>query len=169
MKANIGCGHKILEGYVNIDKYPFDSTVLQGDLESSLPLENLSVDYILLDNVIEHIFDIPKALSEIARVLSPGGTCKIITPHFSSATSWRDPTHIHHLSYFSFDYLNSPHRSNYFGTPPLQIHSAHLSFPGGVLGLIGRMIFKASPRRWENSYCFVFRASTLNITLIRSA
>ena len=36
---------------------------------------------------------------------------KIITPHFSALSSWIDPTHIHHFSYFSFDHFE---KDNYF-------------------------------------------------------
>ncbi len=38
-----------------------------------LPLRSNSVDYVLCFNVLEHVFDYTSALSEIRRVLKPGG------------------------------------------------------------------------------------------------
>ena len=165
-KLNIGCGAKPKEGWVNIDKYvPSGFSQIEfGDLEAGLNYPDESFDEILLDNVIEHLYDIPGAIKEIHRLLKPGGECKLITPHFSSASSWRDPTHIHHLSYFSFDYFATGSRSNYLGTK-FKVDKK-LSFGGGF-GLIGRLLFKISPSRWEEKYSFVFRASSITVKLIK--
>ena len=161
-KLNIGCGAKPKEGWVNIDKYvPSGFSQIEfGDLEAGLNYPDESFDEILLDNVIEHLYDIPGAIKEIHRLLKPGGECKLITPHFSSASSWRDPTHIHHLSYFSFDYFATGSRSNYLGTKFKVVKK--LSFGGGF-GLFGRLLFNLSPSRWEEKYSFVFRASSITV------
>jgi len=163
-KLNVGCGEKPKAGWINVDKFVpngFDN-IQFGDLEQGLEFSDESFDEILLDNVIEHVFDIPACIKEIHRLLREDGVCILRTPHFSSASSWRDPTHIHHLSYFSFDYFESGSRSNYLGTK-FSVDKK-LSFGGG-LGLIGRLLFKLSPSRWEEKYSFVFRASTLTIIL----
>ena len=165
-KLNIGCGSKPKEGWVNIDKYVPDgfSQIEFGDLEAGLNYPDKSFDEIFLDNVIEHLNDIPGSIKEINRLFKPGGECKLITPHFSSASSWRDPTHIHHLSYFSFDYFATASRSNYLGTK-FKVEKK-LSFGSGF-GLFGRLLFKLSPSRWEEKYSFVFRASSITVKLIK--
>ena len=165
-KLNVGCGEKLKNDWINIDKFVpegFDNIDF-GDIEIGLDYPNESFDEILLDNVIEHLRDIPACIAEIHRLLKPGGSCTLITPHFSSASSWRDPTHIHHFSYFSFDYFSTGSRSNYLGTK-FNIEKK-LSFGGGI-GLIGRVLFKLSPSRWEEKYSFIFRASTITIKLIK--
>jgi SAM-dependent methyltransferase len=167
MKINIGCGHRVLPGYINVDKYPANQSVMFGDVERGLSFDDGAASHILLDNVIEHIADIPTALAECARILSPGGTLRIITPHFSSASSWRDPTHVHHLSFFSLDYLNSEHRQNYMPNHGLRVSKKNLSFGGGLWGLLSRLIFKLSPKTWEEKFCFVFRGSTLKFELTK--
>ena len=167
-KLNIGCGTSTKQGWINVDKYvPFDiPEVVFGDIEEGLQYPDESFDEILLDNVIEHLNDIPSSIQEIHRLLIPGGVCTLITPHFSSASSWRDPTHVHHLSYFSFDYFATGSRSNYLGTK-FKVEKK-LSFGGGF-GLIGRLLFKLSPERWENRYSFIFRASSIKIRLIKGS
>ena len=165
-KLNIGCGEKPKDGWVNIDKFVPEglNNIEYGDIEIGLEYPNESFDEILLDNVIEHLHDIPSSIKEIHRLLIPGGVCTLITPHFSSASSWRDPTHVHHLSYFSFDYFATGSRSNYLGTK-FKVDKK-LSFGGGF-GLIGRLLFKISPSRWEEKYSFVFRASSITVKLIK--
>jgi len=167
-KLNIGCGTKPKENWVNIDKFVPEGLdqIEFGDLEVGLNYPDESFDEILLDNVIEHLNDIPSSIKEIHRLLIPGGVCTLITPHFSSASSWRDPTHVHHLSYFSFDYFATGSRSNYLGTK-FKVEKK-LSFGGGF-GLIGRLLFKLSPERWENRYSFIFRASSIKIRLIKGS
>lgn len=46
---------------------------------TNLQFDNASFDYVLCFNVLEHVFDINKAVQEINRVLKKGGTCVIIT------------------------------------------------------------------------------------------
>ena len=97
---------------------------------------------------------------KLIRVSKKGGVIKIITPHFSALSSWIDPTHIHHLSYFSFDHFELDSVSHYVGKG-VKVKNRKLSFGGGILGLIARLIFKINPRKYEEKYCFIFRASTL--------
>lgn len=166
MRVNLGCGFKPLDGWLNLDKNPADDSIMYCDIEDVLPLADDSCEEILLDNVVEHLRDIPKLIRELDRCLMSGGTVKIVTPHFTSAASWRDPTHTQHLSYFSFDYLNSGHRKNYLAAS-LFVKEKRLSFPGGMMGLIGRALFRLSADAWEKKWCFLFRASTLTVVLAK--
>ncbi|MDA8261067.1 MAG: methyltransferase domain-containing protein [Betaproteobacteria bacterium] len=161
---NLGCGNKGVAGYIGVDRFPGTAANVLCDLGRSLPFRDNSVDAFLLDNVIEHLTDIPALMMEIARVGKRGAQVTIVTPHFTSLSSWRDPTHVHHLSYFSFDHFEKPSVSHYVGNG-LRVASRRLSFGGGVLGLIGRMLFALSPEAYEKKYCFMFRASTLHFQL----
>ena len=51
-----------------------------GDLYS-LPFVDEKFDALVLSEVLEHLEDIPKALSEAARVLKPGGRIIVSVPH----------------------------------------------------------------------------------------
>ncbi len=164
MRVNIGCGERVKEGWVNIDKYPANSEVMQGDVELGLGLDSSSVDEVLMDNVIEHCQSIPAVMKEIHRILKKGGQVHIYTPHYTSHSSWRDPTHIHHLSYFSFDMFCKDRNQHYLGGALFKVVQKKLSFGGG-LSILGRLIFKWSPEIYERKFCFWFPASTLYICL----
>lgn len=164
MKLNLGCGQRRLDGYLGVDRFPCAGADVLCDLTTGLPFRDDCADTILLDNVIEHIADIPSLMHELVRIARNGARVTVITPHFTSLSSWKDPTHVHHLSYFSLDHFEKPSVSHYAGVA-LRIRSRHLSFGGGLGGLIGRLLFKLSPEAYERKYCFVFRASTLRFEL----
>jgi SAM-dependent methyltransferase len=166
LKLNIGCGNKRVEGYLGVDKIRCDAADYICDIENEkLPFEDNTIKAIILDNVIEHFYDIPKVVNELVRVSRAGTIIKIITPHFSSLSSWIDPTHIHHLSYFSFDHFEKSSNPQNSMVKGLRIQHKKLSFGGGVLGLTARLIFKISPKKYEQKYCFIFRASTLTFDI----
>ncbi len=168
IKLNIGCGAKSLPGWTNVDKHPGGHEDMVGDICSGLDLADGCAREILLDNVIEHLDSIPDAMAELFRLLAVGGRLKIITPHYSSAASWRDPTHRSHLGFFSMDYFCSDRGNNYTGDYQFQMVEKHLSFGGNLLGLIGRGLFALSADKWEKRWAFIFRASTLRFVLTKS-
>ena len=55
------------------DLYPTDPSVLRVDLERTLPIAGDSQDFLLLLNVLEHLFDFSTCLRECHRILRPGG------------------------------------------------------------------------------------------------
>jgi len=165
LKLNIGCGNKKIEGYVGVDKFQCDAADYICDIENEeLPFNDNTVTGVILDNVIEHFRDIPSVINELIRVSAKGAIIKIITPHFSSLSSWIDPTHLHHLSYYSFDHFEKDNVSHYVGKG-VKIKNKKLSFGGGLLGLIARLLFNINPKKYEQKYCFIFRASTLTIDI----
>jgi len=165
MKLNIGCGNKRIEGYIGVDKFECKGSDFLCDIENeALPFNDNSCTHILLDNVVEHFSKVNEVFKEIHRVSDNNCEINIITPHFSSLSSWIDPTHKLHLSYFSFDHFCKTDSLYYLGSS-YEIIEKKLTFPGGILGLIGRVIFKISPKKYEKKYCFIFRASTLHVLL----
>jgi SAM-dependent methyltransferase len=55
--------------------------VVRGDL-TALPVPDASVDRVIASEVLEHIPDDAAAISEIARVLKPGGRVAVTVPRF---------------------------------------------------------------------------------------
>lgn len=51
-----------------------------GDCQQTLPLADGSVDRVIAVHVFEHLEDLPAALTEVQRILKPGGTLKIVIP-----------------------------------------------------------------------------------------
>lgn len=164
IRLNLGCGNKRKDGFVGIDRFPCAAVDLVADITSPLPFEGSSVDAVWADNLIEHVSDIPALMQEIHRVCRHGAEVTIITPHYTSIASWNDPTHVHHLSYFSMDHFSREAVVHYTGGG-FEVAARRLSFPGGLLGLLGRLAFRVSPKWWESRLSFVFRASTLRFRL----
>lgn len=160
MKINIGCGNKKREGFIGIDLYPCAAVNIISDISKYIPVRRDIIEEVYASHVIEHIFDIAFLMKEIHRVCKNGAIVTIITPHFSSIDSWRDPTHVHHLTFYSMKHFEKVDTSHYTGGG-FVVEDVKLSFGGGVFGLIGRLIFVLSPKLYEKKWCFIFRASTL--------
>ncbi len=77
-KLHLGCGARILPGYINIDLYRCEAD-LQLDITDLSYFEDDSIDEIYLNAVFEHLysFEQEKALSEWHRILKQGGVIKI--------------------------------------------------------------------------------------------
>jgi len=54
LKLNLGCGTKLMDGYINIDIRPLNDQILVGDV-ASLPYDNETVDEIYASDIYEHI------------------------------------------------------------------------------------------------------------------
>lgn len=166
LKINLGCGNKRKDGFIGVDKYPCEAVDKIADLETVLPFEDDTVDEVWMDNVIEHIKDIPRLMSELHRICKNNALITIITPHFSSAGSWRDPTHVHHLSYFSMDHFEKESVAHYVGGG-FKVIKKELTFNGGrIFKRIGRMLFRTNPKKYEERWCFIFRAGTIRYFMV---
>ena len=93
INVNLGSGNNIVKGWINIDVVRPDNADKDFRIGDALniPLESGTVDYILLDQVLEHMAmaDVVPVLYEIRRVLKKGGRCVIIVPDFEDAVqSW---------------------------------------------------------------------------------
>ena len=89
-KLNLGCGDKILPGYINVDvvesRAGFKPDVL-CDLHHLTAFEDGSVDEILSVHVVEHFWrwEVLDVLREWTRVLKPGATMILECPNLLSA------------------------------------------------------------------------------------
>jgi SAM-dependent methyltransferase len=54
--------------------------VLVGDCENRIDVPDRFFDRVVAIHVLEHLPNLPKALDEVARVLSPGGTFSVVIP-----------------------------------------------------------------------------------------
>jgi SAM-dependent methyltransferase len=55
-------------------------TVTIADVETTLPYDDDSFDRVLAIHVLEHLYNLPAALDEVARVLKPGGVFVVLIP-----------------------------------------------------------------------------------------
>jgi len=90
LKLNLGCGDKILPGYVNVDvaeSRAGERPDVLCDLHRLTPFEDDSVDEILSVHVVEHFWrwEVADVLKEWIRVLKPGGLMILECPNLKSA------------------------------------------------------------------------------------
>jgi len=77
--------------YVRCDLYPASDDIVKVDM-LQMQFDESSFDMVIANHVLEHVDDDLRALSEIRRVLRPGGIAVLQTP-FSRVlrTTWSDP------------------------------------------------------------------------------
>ena len=91
-RLNFGCGNDYREGWINLDVAEEEKwqtgrrpDILIHASDTVLPLETDAVDYVLADNVLEHVERerVHGLLLEFHRILRPGGILDIWVPHFT--------------------------------------------------------------------------------------
>jgi SAM-dependent methyltransferase len=58
--------------------------VRRGDLNHEIPFEDKAFDYVACVNVLHRLYGVDRAISEIARVLKPGGLAIISFPNYAT-------------------------------------------------------------------------------------
>lgn len=116
LKLNIGCGSRLLLGYINIDLYtppsiPNDCEFRKGDARDLSWLLDASVDEIRAEFILEHL-NLPEALEilyQFWRVLKKAGRLYILVPDFGTVanTILQSPDDLIVSLYASFFLLNS--------------------------------------------------------------
>ncbi|HEV8238177.1 MAG TPA: methyltransferase domain-containing protein, partial [Thermoanaerobaculia bacterium] len=132
---------------------------LRWDLDRHpYPLPRGHFDYIYANDVVEHLADVQQFVEESHALLRPGGILEITTPHFSSANSYTDPTHRHHLGYFSFDYFTDGHQWSFYSSARFEIVERTLVFSSGALTRVVERLANRKPRLYENRFAWLFPA-----------
>jgi ubiquinone/menaquinone biosynthesis C-methylase UbiE len=105
-RLDIGCGNNKMPGATYIDIDPDVHPDIVHDLNKfPYPIADNSFDEIYAKHIIEHLNDPVGFMKEMARVLKPGGTIFVETPHFSSRVAYSEPQHKLFFSYFMFNSL----------------------------------------------------------------
>lgn len=111
LRLHIGCGTKVLPGWINIDRVARAPGV-RTDLDpTALPFADASVRAVLAEHVFEHFTFAEEARiwPEMARVLAPGAMLSIEVPDFewvcatflAARDRWRDFYRVGHADHYA--------------------------------------------------------------------
>lgn len=125
IRLNLGCGHELMAGWVNVDKHAPTIPIPPGVRFSLIPLSNNypwpwsdgTVDEIRAKDFFEHLPDIIDTMNQCWRVLKHGGLLTIIVPTTNGPGAWQDPTHRSWWNANTFKYFEdgSPYRDSFAG------------------------------------------------------
>lgn len=110
IRLNLGCGYDHKPGYVNIDNRAEVGPDLIFDALDIFPFDDNSVDEIRAYDFLEHIpiGQTIKVITEIWRVLKPGGLFESFTPSTDGRGAFQDPTHVSFWNRNSWLYYSDP-------------------------------------------------------------
>jgi SAM-dependent methyltransferase len=156
-RLNLGCGLRKKPDCLNVDLRGEPDLVLDLD-RHPWPLPRGHFDYVWALDVVEHLADVPAFMEDVHAVLAPGGIVEITTPHFSCPNAYTDPTHRHHLGYFSFDYFTDASQWSFYTPIRFEIVERTLVFhPSHLDGLVSRLA-RRRPALYEKRFAWLWPA-----------
>jgi SAM-dependent methyltransferase len=126
----VGCGPGRYASFSKAEDYVGVDIGWSPDVRASavaLPFRDGCFDRVVMMDVIEHVADVDRVLSECWRVLRTGGLLMILTPNtlgFGVYDSFADPTHIHHFTWHSLERRFLSHGIHVLARIPLHLHIA---------------------------------------------
>jgi SAM-dependent methyltransferase len=126
-KLNFGCGKVIKKGWINVDIQKYPDIDKSFDFEKfPYPFENDTFDYVLADNVFEHLNNLNLVLRELHRICKDGAKIRIIVPYYNCKGAYNDVTHVHFFNETTFYNLINPSYSVNKNKPLFEIDHLYL-------------------------------------------
>lgn len=167
---DVGCGINKYPGSLGIDRNPHTRADVLVDLDRlPYPFRNDTFDQVRAIHVIEHVSDVIATVSEWHRILRPGGTVFIATPHYTDFSSFCDPTHRWHLNSYSLRYFGEDNAGYaYYSEARFRERSVRVKLLS-LWKLTGfELLVNSFPRFrrfWEHYLCFIVRGKVIEFEL----
>jgi len=116
MKIDLGCGRRKPDGFFGIDCQQLDGVDLVCDCNERIPLDDNCADQVRAFDFLEHVRNDRRIhiMTEIWRILKPGGIFLSMTPSTDGRGAFQDPTHYSFWNENSFwYYTDAAHRALY--------------------------------------------------------
>jgi len=158
-KLNLGCGRRRDPAAVNLDITEDTQPDVVHDLNVlPWPFPDGRFDHVDAIDVIEHLDDTLAVVREIHRITRPGGTVKIVVPHFSSANAFTDITHRRFFGFRSLDYVTGAVVHDYYTRVRFRMVRREIVFERRPLNKLVRRLANRSPERYERRWAWMFPA-----------
>jgi len=184
IELELGCGNRKRHNQaVGIDMLDYPDVDIVGDVYEVLALFPCqSVDAVYSYHFVEHVPDVPKLLSELARIVKHNGYVEFVAPHFSNPYFYSDPTHHTFFGLYTFCYYASEspfarHVPTYGYKAEFTIASVDLIFKSarpfiiryGIKRLIGSFFNSCAYLRelYEENFCYLFPCYEVRYVLRR--
>ena len=163
---DVGCGINKLPGSIGIDFNPRTRADVLCDLDHfPYPFRDNSFDGLQAIHVIEHLSDVIRAMEEFHRLVRPGGTVTIVTPHYTDFSSFCDPSHRWHLNSFSLRYFGADNAGyGYYSHARFRERKVRVRLLALWRYLGFELLVNASSRLrriWEYYFCYVVRGKVI--------
>ncbi len=157
-RLDIGCGNNKTPGSVYLDVDKDANPDILHDLNIfPYPIEDNSMDEIVAKHIIEHLDHPQEFINELYRILKPGGTVFIETPHFTSYVAYSE---VQHKLFYSYFLLVNLVRPTSFKTIKEEITFYKTYRMFGIQFLANKW-----PRTYERFWAYMFPAENLKILL----
>ncbi|MCB0713366.1 MAG: class I SAM-dependent methyltransferase [Ignavibacteriae bacterium] len=167
---NVGCGKAKREfpeaseatEIIGVDISPNSEADILHNLDlTPWPFESDSFDLIIMQDIIEHLEDVPATMNEIWRIARQNCVVRIRTPHYASYYAYNDPTHKRFFGIYAFDGFLTGSQNDLYATAQFSLEERRILFPKvwritGVSSLANRF-----SKRWEQLFSFIFRPENL--------
>lgn len=165
-RLNLGCGNTKQTGEIGVDIIKTDAADIVCNLdEYPLPFATDSIDEIYSNHCFEHINDLVALMTDLHRILKPGGTLDFTVPHISNIEYYRDPTHKTPFIYTTVDYFIKGMKPIEYTKADFEYIERTMRFSRGLRGKIGKLLFKLSSRKYEKYYTWKYPCYEINFKL----
>jgi SAM-dependent methyltransferase len=163
---NLGAGEKRRSDAVNVDLVSDTNPELVWDLNHlPWPLPDHHFREVLANDVLEHLDNIVEVMEEIHRVCVPGAIVRITLPHYSCANAFRDPTHRHYFSWFSFHYFTGENQWRFYTGSRFKRITNHLYFYPTLINKVVQRLANRFPETYERHWAWIFPGWFLSFEL----
>ena len=118
MKLHLGCGNKVLEGFINIDIRPNEGVDIIDDIGILHNIEKASAELIYCCHVLEHFnrFEYKEVLRRWYEVLKEGGVLRLSVPDLEKVfEQYKNGTSLKKLLGFLYGGQTYPQNYHYIG------------------------------------------------------
>ena len=171
---NLGCGNvkndfperHLATEVIGVDMSPrSEADILHNLDEFPYPFESDTFDLVIMQDVIEHLEDVPGTMNEVYRISRHGALVRIRTPHYSSVYAYGDPTHKRFFSSYVLDGFDADQPNILYAEARFRFRRREILF--SKFFRVTGMAYLANRfrHRWEQLFAFIIRAENLYFEL----